>query len=307
MKRYFSLLLPLCILFSACTTTPGGDPSVESEVAPGEALTISKLAVPFKPDEKPYCVSLTEDGKLLVYQTPRPDGHGKLDLWFSRFENGRWSDPYNAGPNINSSANEADGKFSADGSTLVFVRSENFAKSTQLYISHFQNGSWTKAEFIGPPVSDLETREFGASFSRDGKRLYFSSNREGGQGGMDHYYSERIGDKWGEPVNLGPGINTDGDENDMTISANSDAIIFPSRQPDSIAGSTDLYISRLENNAWSEIKNLGPRINTPGNDSCPWLGFDGHTLYLNTQWEGLVAGGQSDSNLVWKFEYSQGF
>ena len=306
MRKYFSLLLPLCILLSGCITTPGGDPGIESEIAPGEALTISKLAIPFKRDEKPYCVSLTEDEKLLVYQSPRPDGHGKLDLWFSRFENERWSEPLNAGPNINSSSNEADGKFSADGSILTFVRSDDFSKSTQLYISYFQNGSWTKAEFIGPPVSPLETREFGASFSHDGKRLYFSSNRKGGQGGMDHYYSERVGDKWGEPINLGPGINTAEDELDMTISRNGQTIIAPTRRGDSIEGSADLYFSRWVDNSWSPIENLGPPINTPGNDSCPWLGYNGTSLYLNSDWD-FDSGKEGDSNLVWKVSNPKGF
>ena len=287
------------IAFLGCTATP---PEQASEAK----MTVSKVVVPFLSDEQPFCVSLTEDETLIVYQSPRSHGHGNLDLWFSRFENGKWSEPYNAGPNINSSSHEADGKLSHDGTTLVFVRSDNLAKSTELYVSRFENGAWTKAEPLGPPVSPPETREFGASLSHDGKRLYFSSDRPGGNGGMDHYYSERIGQSWGEPVNLGPGINTKEDELDMTLSRDGKVIIFPTNRFDSIEGSTDLYVSRLTEGAWSPIQNLGSKINSPGADTCPWLGYDGTSLYLNSDWD-FASGRKGDSSLVWKVFNSKGF
>ena len=134
----------------------------------GVSLTISKVALPIEPGDKPFCITLREDARLMAFQMNRPGGYGKLDIWFSRFENNGWSKPYNAGAAINTSANEADVKLSADGSTLVFVRSDDFQKSSQLYVSQFRSGSWTKAEMIGPPVSLPSTVEFGTVLSKEG-------------------------------------------------------------------------------------------------------------------------------------------
>ncbi len=271
-----------------------------------DSLTVSKVDLPVDPADKPFCVSLPEDGKLIAFQSERAGGYGRLDIWLSRLENGRWMEPYNAGPGINTDLHEADAKFSPDGDTMVLLRSADFRKSTQIYISRLQDGKWAEAEPIGLPVSPPDTIEYGALFSRDGNRLYFASNREGGYGGMDLYFSDRTGNSWSQPVNLGPVINTSETEADMALSRDGKTIIFPSRRADSIAGSKDLYVTRRVDGAWSPVENLGPRINTPGTDTCPWLGHDGHTLYLNTDWDGLVAG-QKGPMLVWKIHYSKGF
>ena len=274
--------------------------------ANSESLTVSKVDLPVDPADRPFCVSLPEDGKLIAFQSSRAGGYGELDIWLARFENARWSEPYNAGPGINSDINDVDAKFSPDGTTMVLIRSADSRKSTQIHISRLRNSQWTKAEPIGPSVSPPGTIEFGAVPSRDGKRLYFSSNRAVGHGGMDVYYSDRTGDKWSQPVNLGPVINTKENEVDLALSRDGNTIILPTKRADSIAGSTDLYIARRKNGRWSAIENLGPRINTPGTDTCPWLGHDGHTLYLNSDWEGLVQG-KKGPLLVWKIHYSKGF
>ena len=100
-----------------------------------------------------------------------------------------------------------------------------------------------------------------------------------------------------------PAVNTKENEVDAALSWDGNAIIFPSKQADSIAGSTDLYVTRRANGAWSPIENLGPRINTPGTDT--WLGHDGHTLYLNSDWDGLVPG-EKGPLLVWKIQLLEG-
>jgi len=96
-------------------------------------------------------------------------------------------------------------------------------------------------------------------------------------------------------VNLGPEVNTKQDEIDMTVGVDGDLLIFPAHREDSIEGSHDLYLSRRVDALWSKPINLGPRINTPGNDTCPWLAYDGHTLSLDSDWEGLVGGWKGKS------------
>jgi hypothetical protein len=189
---------------------------------------------------------------------------------------------------------------------MVFIRGENFRQASQIHISKWRDGQWSKAEWIGAAVSPEDTTEFGAVLSKDGNRIYFSSNRAGGQGGQDLYYTQQRGGQWSAPISLGPGINTAENEVDVALSPDGETMILPARRPDSIGGSTDLYVSRFENGAWSPLENLGPRINTPVTDTCPWLGFDGRSLYVHTEWDGLVRG-RKGALWPWRFEHAGGF
>ena len=274
-----------------------------------EELAISRLSIPLAKDAKPFCASETEDGRLLAFQIDHPEGRGKLDIWFSRLENGRWSEPFNAGPQVNTGSHEADAKLSADGTVMIFLRSDDFRKSSRVYVSHFRDGSWSTGQLLGPPVSLPDTVQFGALLSKDLRRLYFSSNRPGGHGGFDVYTSDRIGsgwDRWGEPVNLGPVVNSAGDENDVAVNPDETTMILPLRRNDSLNDSVDLYISKRADAQWTPWQNMGPRINTPGTDTCPWLGYDGRTLYLNSTWDALV-GGKEGATWIWAIRHSKEF
>lgn len=104
-------------------------------------------------------------------------------------------------------------------------------------------------------------------------------------------------------MNLGPVINTAEDEADLTVSSDGNFIIFPAKRPESINGSTDLYMSRKGNAGWLPLENLGPRIETLGTDTCPWLGYDGQTLYVSSDWDALVKG-KKGSMSIWEFRVS---
>ena len=306
--------MPNLRLFCSAVITPGLVAlqvlSLETTVqGQDEELSISRLSIPLEKDAKPFCPSETEDGRLLAFQMVHPEGRGKLDIWFSRLENGRWSVPFNAGPQVNTASHEADAKLSPDGTVMIFLRSDDFSKSSGVFVSHYRDGSWSTGQLLGPPISLPDTVQFGALLSKDQRRLYFSSNRPGGQGGFDVYTSDRIGsgwDQWGEPVNLGPVVNSAGDENDVAVNPDETTLILPLRRNDSQNDSVDLYISRRVNAQWTPWQNMGPRINTPGTDTCPWLGYDGRTLYLNSTWDGLV-GGRESATWIWAIRHSKEF
>lgn len=275
----------------------------------GESIQISRVMLPVTAQERARCVSLPKDGGLIAFTSERRGGFGGNDIWLSRWKGERWTEPFNPGPAINSAKHEFDGRFSRDGDTLVFIRGEIDmweANSSQIHISHFKNEAWSQATALPDHVSPSNTIELAATLSSDGTRLYFSSNREGGYGRYDHYYCRLTESGWSEPVNLGPDLNTEQDEIDLTLGSDGDLLIFPANLEDSIGGSHDLYFSRRIEGRWSKPRNLGPRINTPGNDTCPWLGFDGYTLYLNSDWAGILEGMKGE-HLIWKIWYSRGF
>jgi outer membrane protein OmpA-like peptidoglycan-associated protein/tetratricopeptide (TPR) repeat protein len=102
------------------------------------------------------------------------------------------------------------------------------------------------------------------AISADGNKLIFSSNMPGGEGQSDLYISVRVNEKWQKPVNLGPEINTFGNEvfpflaNDSTLFFSSDGHVG--------YGGLDIYESKLVNGKWTTPWNLKLPINSPYDD-----------------------------------------
>ncbi|TDE13699.1 OmpA family protein [Dyadobacter psychrotolerans] len=116
------------------------------------------------------------------------------------------------------------GYLSTDGKVLVMSFSEKKnSKVDDLYVSFKQkDGSWSKPLNLGPEINSEEFTETTPFLAPDGVTLYFSSDRKGGQGSNDIYYSKRIDKswkRWSRPVNLGSAINTDGYDAYYSISA----------------------------------------------------------------------------------------
>ena len=116
-----------------------------------------------------------------------------------------------------------------------------------------------------------------ASFSEDGKRLYFSSDRPGGEGGYDLYYSERTETGWSNPVNLGPGINTPG--NEIAPQATSGSLYFSSDYLPGFGG-MDIFRADLLGSSVTTVVNLGFGVNSPLDDMGFALSADGQYAYL---------------------------
>ena len=101
------------------------------------------------------------------------------------------------------------------------------------------------------------------AFSADGQRLYFASDRPGGEGGFDLYYVERQTQGWGEPVNLGPAVNSPGDE--VAPYATASALYFSSDHLPGFGG-MDIYRADLLDASPVNVVNLGPGVNSPLDD-----------------------------------------
>ena len=95
---------------------------------------------------------------------------------------------------------------SPDGNTLYLFKNDRGIGN--VYRSTFQNGKWQPAVKLGKNITSRNW-ETSASISSDGQTLFFSSNRKGGYGSLDIYYSTlQPNGEWGEPQNIGPTINT---------------------------------------------------------------------------------------------------
>lgn len=193
---------------------------------------------------------------------------------------------------INTAHDEYFPKLTADNKTIIFTRKEhnqeNFFESSML-----QEGSWSEAiKLIGEINSDLYN-EGAHCISPDGKHLFFTGcNWPNGLGSCDLYVSKKEGDKWGTAHNLGAPINSRGWEAQPAISADGRTLYFVSNKAGGYGG-YDIYKSELQDNGtWSTPKNLGPQVNTPYDESSPYIHADGKTLYFASNgWPGF---GQKD-------------
>jgi hypothetical protein len=132
---------------------------------------------------------------------------------------------------------------------------------------------WSPPVNLGPLVNS-GSNEAGPALSKDGLSLYFQSNRPGGHGGNDIWVSQRASreDGWGQPVNLGPTINTAANEDAPSFSRDGHTMFFNSDRPGSF-GMRDIYIARRTHTGddfgWEEPVNAGPAVNSAFMDAGP--------------------------------------
>lgn len=134
---------------------------------------------------------------------------------------------------------------------------------------------------LGPNVN-TEGYEFVNYITPDNYRLYYTRRMMAGERRDEQfYYNETLKDgNWSLPVDIGPPINTEGDEGAMTVSPDGQILFFSGCNNMTGYGSCDLYMSRLMGDSWSEPVNLGPYVNTSSWESQPSFSSDGRTLYF---------------------------
>jgi hypothetical protein len=168
-----------------------------------------------------WIASISTDGLTLYFQSNRPGGYGKTDLYMTTrvTRNDPWGPAVNMGPTINSSATDADVWISADGLELYFMstRSGGYG-GFDIWVARraTENDPWGVPVNLGPVVNSAYN-EGGAGLSPDGLLLFLQDNanpRPGGYGNSDFWMTRRasLSDPWQAPVNLGPRINGPGME-----------------------------------------------------------------------------------------------
>lgn len=164
--------------------------------------------------------------------------------------------------------NQAAMAISPDGNTLIYARGNSNSPrdlpETALFASYFRGGGFTLPIWL--PVNEEENWwNSTPAFSPDGEELYFASDRPGGYGGIDIYKATKLANgDFGNAVNLGPNVNTPGNE------------LFPRPAPDGKFffasdghpgfGKLDLFVAEQDENGNQVIKNLGQNINSEADD-----------------------------------------
>lgn len=205
-------------------------------------------------------------------------------VFISRREKNRWSSPVNITPELKSDGDLYISCLADRGSTLYLSRDDDF--DSDIYISTFDGITWSPAEALPAPIN-TENWESHAFVTGDGSMMIFSSDRPGGMGGLDLYISYKdAGGQWGQPVNLGPEINTPFNE-DRAFLVNDGRRLFFSSQGHFNMGGFDLFrADKMENDKWSKPENLGYPLNTSDDDIFFMPLDEGQTGYISVFREG---------------------
>jgi outer membrane protein OmpA-like peptidoglycan-associated protein len=167
----------------------------------------------------------------------------------------------------------------------------------ELFMSAERNpdGTFSEGEEMPDPFN-IYSNEGGATLTANDNTLYYTvcqPDKTSGYLNCDIFHSEKVNDEWGPITNAGPNINKPNSwESQPSISADGKTIYFVSDRPGGYGG-YDIYKSGInDDGTWGAAVNMGPLINTAGNEKSPFIHPDGQTLYFSS--DGLMGVGGYD-------------
>ena len=235
----------------------------------------------FTPNQKQMMEKVIMDGKFALNAMSHP-------VEFT---------PVNLGENVNTKYDEYWPSLTSDEEILVFTRNipinpDNpmifHNRQEDIFYSISKDGQWQKAEPMGIPIN-TEDNEGAQFITSDGKRMFFTAcNRDDGLGKCDIYMSEKLGNGWSIPVNLGEPINSSFSEKQPSLTSDGKTLYFSSNRPGG-KGGMDIWVSTLNTKGkWGVPINLGDSINTPMDEISPYVHPDNQTLYFSSNgWPGM--------------------
>jgi hypothetical protein len=229
----------------------------------------------FSPAFYKYGIVFLSDQNYKGLSRAVSDGTGRryLDLFYAkRTDRGNWMEAEPLRGDVNGRFNEGPVVFSPDFNTMYFTRNNYVSNKPEknkkninvlkIFKAEATDGIWSiKGEM---KVGDGDFSVGHPAISRDGNTLFFVSDMPWGYGGTDIYSVTKQGNNWSQPVNLGPNINSDGNEmfpfiwNDSTIYFASDGLTG--------MGGLDVFESHLEQGSWTKAVNIGAPINSAQDD-----------------------------------------
>ncbi|MBC6366553.1 OmpA family protein [Algoriphagus sp. AK58] len=272
-----------------------------------KAQTIQKemLLSPLNEFQLQYFPVLTADGEQILFT--KRDGTGNFDKEdiFTAYvtPDRKWTKPQSIAQTINSPYNEGTCTITADGNILIYTSCDapDSQGSCDLYVAYKVNGAWQRPTNMGTKVNS-RSWDSQPSLSADGRILFFSSNRKGGYGGNDIWYTVRQNDgTWAEAKNLGNTVNTEKDEISPFMFFNNEILFFSSDGHQGFGG-MDIFLSRVKNGAFQTPENLGLPINDHLDQVALFITAQKDYAYyteLNT------TDGEKDRSFLYRFKFPE--
>ena len=178
--------------------------------------------------------------------------------------------------------NDGPATFTGDGLTMYFVscNTKYNRDGCSIFESKYDpiKKTWGKPTFVDALIGEkqivtsrgktktIPSDDTQPYITKDGRTLYFISDRPGGEGGYDIWYSRRVGAGWSEPQNLGADINTPFNEQSPYLNDTGDKLYFASTGYPSFGGYDLFEVEGSIENGWDEVENVGYPVNTTYND-----------------------------------------
>jgi outer membrane protein OmpA-like peptidoglycan-associated protein/tetratricopeptide (TPR) repeat protein len=231
-----------------------------------------------------YFPAVAGNGKSIAftaYQEEKDPDYGTLffeNIKYSVKDDKEWGKPRDLTSDIASDGYFSSVYLSYNGDFLILYR--NDYGNGNLYYSELKGKRWSSVVKFPKQISS-RSNETKASLSKDGTVLYFVSDRLGGFGGKDIWYSIKDNKgRWGTPTNLGEVINTTFEEEAPAISEDGNTLYFASEAHNSMGGYDIFKSTKNSEGVWSEPQNLGYPINTTDDDYFYIPIGDGNLAYM---------------------------
>jgi Tol biopolymer transport system component len=228
--------------------------------------------------------AFTPDGRTLYYLKDNP----AFTFWtivVSQWRGGRWGEPEVAP--FSGRFSDADPFVTADGKKFFFISSRPVAGASadkpkddlDIWVMERTSKGWGEPANLGAPVNSAGN-EWYPTVAADGT-IYFGSDRAGGKGQTDLYRCRFAEGKYAEAENLGDAVNTRFNEFEPYVAPDQSYLIFMAARQGGVGGS-DLWVSYNRAGKWTEAKNLGDRVNTPGSEYSPKVSPDGKYFFYSS-------------------------
>jgi outer membrane protein OmpA-like peptidoglycan-associated protein/tetratricopeptide (TPR) repeat protein len=221
---------------------------------------------PFVIDHKLMFIAERESFDFVNYPVNDYDGQPFLNMYISNLNGSELKKAKALSKKLNSQYHDGPGCITSDGKTLYFTRVGLKKKGGVSYAKIYQaTGGDRNWGDIKPLNINSESYSVAhPSISNDGNTLFFASDMPGGYGGKDIWCSLRDGDNWSQPVNLGPDVNTSGDE--MFPTVRKDGVLYFSSNGLPGFGGLDIYTAKKIQSKWILDRNEGLDLNSSGDD-----------------------------------------
>ncbi|MEZ0542878.1 OmpA family protein [Fibrella arboris] len=198
---------------------------------------------------------------------------------------------------LNTKYHEGPATFSADGSQIIFTRnnynngkaktSEENVNKLKLYTARQVNGTWSDITELPFNSDDYSVGHPALCKGRDGtpdQLLYFASDMPGGLGGTDLYVSRWLNNRWSEPVNLGPTVNTK--SNELFPFADENGNLYFSTDGRRGMGGLDIFYATMDGPLARAVETIDAPVNSSGDDFGLITDGTRHTGYFSSNRNG---------------------
>lgn len=224
-------------------------------------------------NDKKIAFVASNDNQLVIKREFSWNQTPFLDVYLvDKLNDTMFGTPYPLKGKVNSKYHDGPATFNTTGQLVYFTRN-NYLKNKKLssdgilklklFTSEInKKGKWKNIQEV-----NLGTKEYSVghpSLSEDGKKIFFTSDMPGSIGGTDIWMIIQSGNVWGKPINLGPQVNTEGNEMFPFVAQNGD-LFFASNGHFGLGG-LDIFYAPIKNNEYRNVVNLGEGLNSPNDD-----------------------------------------